>query len=281
MKRTIESALRLQKTPAGKILAALEQGQHVTLRGLQEAAKSFLMSHIFSRQTRPLIAVLPTEKEALTFYQDCRVFLDQSHVLRYPAWNIMTTDFLVPQKETAMDRLRVLTHLLQGRKMLVVTSLPALIQNCIPRSVFEEYSFTLAMGDTIDGESLAEKLVLMGYTRQTLVEERGDFSIRGHIVDLFPPHSPTPFRMERMGDEIESIRRFDSVSQRSIEEIVDFQITAASELILTENRRKMAGRNTRIRATDLELPRRIKDPLMETIDSGLLASLNPMYLPLF
>lgn len=255
--------------------------EDLVLGGLHGSAKSLLASISFSSQSDSLIAVLPSEKEARDFYRDCLVFCDETDVLHYPAWGILTADFFTVQREIEMDRLRTLSCLLSGRHSLIVTSMQALVQKIIPREIFSDYTRTISLGDTLDREDLVRKLVSGGYTKKTLVEEKGDFSARGHIIDIYPPDAAEPFRIELIGDEVESIRLFDPASQRSTGEIIEFQIVPARELILSDRRRQRAIRNIRIRASDLELPRQVRDHLTEAIDNDLLSSLNPMFLSLF
>ncbi len=259
----------------------LRSGAKTTLGGLHGSSRSLLASLLFASQDESLIAVLGTEKDARDFYRDCRVFSNQTDVFHYPAWDILTADFFTIQKEIELARLEALSALLSNRPCLMVTSLPALVQKIIPRRVFTGYMNTISLGDMVDRDDLAQKLLSGGYTRKTLVEERGEFSARGNIVDIYPPDAANPFRIELVGDEIESIRQFDPVSQRSSEEILSFQIVPVRELILTDRRKQRAVRNIRLRANDLELPRQVKDHLTEAINNDLLSSLNPMYLALF
>ena len=115
----------------------------------------------------------------------------------------------------------------------------------------------------------------------TLVEGKGEFAVRGNMVDLFPPMARHPLRLEFFGDELESIRVFDEASQRSINELAEFMLFPAREVILTPERRERAVRNIRRRSNDLELPRGTKAKLVELMATGLGASVNPLFYPLF
>lgn len=265
----------------GMLHERLQSETETTLGGLHGSSRSLLASLLFASRTDSLIAILATEKDARDFYRDCLVFSDQTDILHYPAWDIVTADFFTIQKEIELARLQALSALLSSRPCLMVTSLPALVQKIIPCHVFASYMQTLTLGDMLDRDDLAQKLVSGGYTKKILVEGKGEFSARGNIIDIYPPDAANPFRVELIGDEVESIRRFDPVSQRSSVETLAFQIVPVRELILTDRRKHRAIRNIRIRANDLELPRQVKDHLTEAIDNDLLSSLNPMYLSLF
>jgi transcription-repair coupling factor (superfamily II helicase) len=251
------------------------------IEGLQGSAGAFFLSRLFRETSRPLVVVVPTEREARTMKQDIAFFLGSDHASIYPAWDVASTDLLAFQRDTELARIGVLYRLLFGQPGVTVLPLKALMQKVMPRTVFEDYIRTIAIGDMPGRDALVKKLILGGYRRETLAEEMGEFSVRGHVVDIFTPTAPAPFRLEFFGDELESIRRFDPVSQRSIDEVVDFMLAPAGEVIFSETRKLKAIRNIRIRADELELPRLVRDRLTEMIGQNLISSINPLFLPLF
>jgi len=281
VRKIVEQKLFPSHSTLGILHQRLQSEPEIILEGLHGSSRSLLASLLFASNTDSLIAVLATEKDAQEFFRDCQVFSNQTDVLHYPAWDILTADFFAVQKEIELARMEALSILLSNRPCLMVTSLPALVQKIIPRPLFSGYMKTLSLGDMVDRDDLAQKLLAGGYIKKTLVEAKGEFSTRGNIIDIYPPAMANPFRIELMGDEVESIRQFDPVSQRSSVETLEFQIVPVRELILTDRRKQRAVRNIRIRANDLELPRHIKDHLTEAINNDLLSSLNPMYLCLF
>jgi transcription-repair coupling factor (superfamily II helicase) len=251
------------------------------IQGLRGSARAFFLSRLFLETGRPLVVLTPTEREARAMEQDIALFLGSDQVSLYPAWDVVSTDLLTFQRDVEMVRMGVLYRLLSGRPEIVVLPLKALMQKVMPRTAFEDYIRTIAIGDMLERDALVEKLVMGGYRRETLVEETGEFGVRGHVVDIFPPTSTTPFRLEFFGDELESIRRFDPVSQRSIDEVVDFVLAPAGEVIFSEARKQQAIRNIRARSDELELPRLVRDRLTEMIGQNLISSINPLFLPLF
>lgn len=256
-------------------------GDPLRLEGLQGSAAAFVLSRLFRETGRPFVVVTHTEREARAMEQDCAFFLGGDPVSLYPAWDIVSTDLLALQRDIERIRIGVLYRLLQGSPGIIVLPLKALMQRVMPRTALEAYIQTIAIGDLLDRDALVEKLVMGGYRRETLVEEMGEFGVRGHVVDIFPPTATAPFRLEFFGDELESIRRFDPASQRSIDEVVDFALTPAGEVIFSEARKQQAVRNIRIRADELELPRLVRDRLTEMIGQNLVSSINPLFLPLF
>ena len=249
--------------------------------GLHGSAKSFYLSLLFRYTAGFMIVVSPTEREARDMARDMSLFLGPERVLHYPAWDVLATDLFAFQREAEMARLEGLCRLLSPDPSVIVLSLKALVQKVIPRNVLESYRSVIAIGDSHDRDDLAGKLLAGGYRRETLVEERGEFSVRGHVLDLFPPTAENPFRLEFFGDELESLRTFNPASQRSVGEQVEFVLTPAREVILTDARRQRAVRNIRLRAAMLDLPRTVRERLAELIGNDLASATNPLFLSLF
>lgn len=104
----------------------------------------------------------------------------------------------------------------------------------LPVSLYKKYTFKLSLGDTVEAEELKRKLIQCGYEHVESVDAKGQFSVRGGIIDVYPPISEVPYRIEFFGDEIESIRSFNTESQRSIERVNKIEIFPAKEIILTD-----------------------------------------------
>jgi transcription-repair coupling factor (superfamily II helicase) len=265
-----------------ELLAHLEQGRHeISLAGLHGAARALVVARLRPRLAGPVLVLTPTEQEAIAFRQDLALFLGDGEVLHFPPWDIRSMDPISPQRTLERTRLAVLSRLLEGESVVVVASLTAALQRTLPRELLLSWRQTLSMGDFIDRDALAVKLLEGGYEAFSLVEEPGQFSIRGHVVDIFPPARELPFRLELFGDEIEGIREFDPMSQRSLREVVSFPIVPAREILVTGERRKRAERSIRQRALALDLPRTTRDRLLEAVSGDAFHSLHPLYLPLF
>ncbi len=250
--------------------------------GLQGSAKAFAASLLFKHTNKTILFITPSAKDAVDASRDLSFFLGGEDVLLFPPWDIIPPDdTLSRQMEIAVGRAGVLSSLLSGRSALIVASLSALIQRVAPRRIFESSMETMSIGDMRDRDLLAHTLREGGYERVPLVEKEGEFSLRGYIVDIFPPAYSFPFRLEFVGDEIESIREFDPANQRSLREVVDFVLSPAGELILSGERKVLALRNLRVRLNELDISRTRRERLIDTIESGLLPVANPQFLPLF
>jgi len=254
----------------------------VDICGLQGSAKAFITALLFRDIKRTTLFITPSRREALDAFRDFSFFLGGEDVLLFPPWELVhPDDTLSRQNENATGRAGVLSSLLLGRPVVVVAPLSALMQRVAPAGIFKSHIETISIGDERDRDRLAGKLVEGGYQRVPLVEEAGDFSLRGYIVDIFPPACPSPFRMEFSGDEIESIREFDLATQRSRREVVDFVLPPAGEVILSEESKTRALRNLRTRLNESGISRARRERLIDALESDLGSLANPQLLPLF
>ncbi|HLA28112.1 MAG TPA: transcription-repair coupling factor [Syntrophales bacterium] len=253
----------------------------VGIGGLQQSAKSFLLSLLFRKITKSLAVICPTEKDARVFCQDLSFFLGEDQVFLYPPSDVHSTDIFAFQKDAALLRMEILCRLLRQKPAILVVPLKALMGKVLPVKALMDYLETISLGDRRELDELAAKLLSGGYSRVSLVEEKGEFSVRGNIIDIFPPTEENPMRLEFMGDELESIRTFDPLTQRSIREICDFPLFPSGEIILTPDRRQLAVTNVRRRANELELSGLVKNRIAESVANGLVQTVNPLFISLF
>lgn len=264
------------------VIRSINDGiSHLHIRGLKGSARAFFASMLFEELKRPLLVVCPEEKDAAMFARDLKLFLGNAGVFHYPALDFLTVDMFALQREEELARLEVLAHLQVNSKTLVVTSALALMQKVMPLDRFGQALEIVSTGDTLERDAFAMRLTGKGYNQVSLVEEKGEFSVRGNIIDVFPPTEERPLRMEMLGDHVESIRMFDGVSQRSLAPVSAFVLSPASEVMLDASTLELAVRNIRRRADDLALPRETRNRLVETLKNHLVSSVNPVFLPLF
>jgi len=253
----------------------------LSINRLHGSANAFLIAALSDKLGRPMVILSPTEKEARETFNDLSLFLGRDKVLLYPPWDIQTTDMFALQRDVELVRMEVLARLLADEPAIIVAPLKSLMQKIIPRNILDAYLEILTPGSEIPRDELVAKLIAGGYQRMTLVEDKGEFSLRGHVLDVFPPLEDQPLRLEFNADDLESLRTFDPNSQRSTGKRDAFVLSPAREVIFSEDRRQKALQNIRYRAKTLELPRNVRDRLSEMIAAGLSTSFNPLFLPLF
>jgi transcription-repair coupling factor (superfamily II helicase) len=282
MRKIIKNKINNDIEPLRCLLEQINQGaKGIEACGLAGSARSYLTALLFYRLGKSLLVVCPEEKDAQAFAADLSLFLGEENVLYYPPLDFLAIDMFALQKEEAQARLEVMTHLQISTKAVIVTSVAAVMQKVMPFAQFNQYLQIISAGDTLNRDQFCEHLLTGGYRRASLVEEKGEFSARGNIIDVFPPAEVNPLRLEMMGDEIESIRKFDPNTQRSIGTVDAFVVPPAGEIVMNPQTRELAVRNIKIRAGNLSLPREIRNRLVDTLQNGLSNSINPIFLPLF
>jgi transcription-repair coupling factor (superfamily II helicase) len=205
--------------PAAVARALAARGE-ADVTGLAGAARGLLLRDLLARGEPGLSAVLAVaadEDEADRLARDLAFFLGgRERVARLPADPVLPYDDLSPDRGLEMERLAALCrlHLDGGSLRAVVVSARALARRVVPGRAFDQGEI-LAAGVSVEREALARRLVELGYARVPLVEDPGTFAVRGGILDLWSPLDERPVRLEFFGDEVESLRRFDSDTQRS------------------------------------------------------------------
>ncbi len=177
------------------------------------------------------LIVTYSDIKARELLEDCRLYCPDSYF--YPARDLIFYQADIHSNLLTKERIAVQRCILERRPVTIVTTFAALMAHQLPLSVLEEHIVCISKESVIEERALASKLVTMGYEKNYQVEAPGQFSVRGGIIDIFDLTSENPVRIELWGDEIESIRSFDVLSQRSIEENMEqFFVFPATELIL-------------------------------------------------
>ena len=282
MRKIIERNLLNDAFPLKEILRLIhEKTPVINVTGMARAARPLLTALLFDHLAVPMTVVCPTAQEAAIFAGNLKLFLSEETVLHYPPLDFLSIDMFALQREEELARLQVLTGLQVDAKKIIVTCMAACRQKVMPFDEFKQFLKILSVGDILLLNEVPAYLQAGGYKRVSLVEEKGEFSLRGNILDIFPPTESDPLRLELVGDEIESIRRFDGETQRSKGPADAFVLGPASEILINDARLSRAIRNVKRRADDLDLPRDLRNRLTETLHEQSAASVNPIFLPLF
>jgi transcription-repair coupling factor (superfamily II helicase) len=202
---------------------------------LLSAARPYLIAALQRDLDRPLVVVTTRPEQANQLHSQLRLWSARPEsVLLFPEPNALPYEHIAWNIETVQQRIRVLSRLLQldGKGTpIIIASARALMQKTIPVSDFQAGVHTLRQGQPISLEKMLANWVSLGYEPASLVEEPGTFSRRGGIIDVFPPHSTQPVRIELFGNEIESLRLFEPDTQRSQEKVSSFTLVPASEAL--------------------------------------------------
>ena len=182
------------------------------------------------RHDGPLIVLCTGEQQAYRMEQEIRFFLgDRLPLVHLPDTEILPYDQFSPHQEILSARIAALYRLPQMQRGVLVATADALIQRLPPRSWLESRALMLKVGDKLDPMPFRERLVAAGYQSVSEVQAHGEFAMRGAVLDLFPMGSELPYRVDLFDDEIESLRGFDTETQRSSEKIPEVRLLPARE----------------------------------------------------
>ncbi|HEV7626644.1 MAG TPA: transcription-repair coupling factor [Streptomyces sp.] len=224
---------------------------HVDLVG-PTAARPFAVAALARSSGRPVLAVTATGREAEDLTESLRSLLPPEGVVEYPSWETLPHERLSPRSDTVGRRLAVLRRLVHpaegagddpgaGPVSVVVAPVRAVLQPQV-KGLGELVPVALRQGESVDLGEVVDALAAAAYTRVELVEKRGEFAVRGGILDVFPPTEEHPLRVEFWGDEVEEVRYFRVADQRSLE-AAEHGLWAppCRELLLTDEVRERAA----------------------------------------
>ncbi|MBI4978243.1 MAG: transcription-repair coupling factor [Spirochaetes bacterium] len=175
-----------------------------------------------------------TEDEADELFEALQYFTD-ARVLRFPAYDVLPFTESSPTRETMNERIRVLHEALSASPMVIVTSVKALLKTTITPAILKSHTREITSGGTLDRDAFRKELRELGYIETSGIEEEGECSFRGGIIDVFPPSYDNPVRIELFDDRIESIRFFSTEDQRSIASASTVHIIPAREVPYTDD----------------------------------------------
>ena len=225
--------------------------------GLAGTAVAHLVSRLYAARPAPLFLVLPAPRDAERFIDELQFFGGPAAaaVRYFPPYNLMPFKQLAYHNQTTAQRIRTLYGLMtESRAPLVVTTVGAVMQRLIPKREIGAYVELIMAGEEFDRDALVHKLASGGYERTALVEEPGDFCLRGGILDVFSPLYDHPLRLEFFGDTVDSIRLFSARTQRTTRDLAEAVLLPAREAILTESRLDQVINRVRCQASLQQIP---------------------------
>ncbi|WP_437186668.1 transcription-repair coupling factor [Planctomicrobium sp. SH668] len=208
-----------------KVVEALKSGSSGTIDGAWGSSCALVAAALSKETDQPLLIVLPRISEVTDFAADLAAILATPPVV-FPAWESLPREHSV--KDAVFGaRLRVLEQLESDTPpAVIITAFPALLQPVPSQQVRKEGTGFLKVGDVLNVEELLRWLVERGFERVPSIESPGEFCVHGGIVDIFPPASIDPIRMELFGDEIDSLRYFNVETQRKVQDLKAVTLTA-------------------------------------------------------
>ncbi|WP_428086579.1 transcription-repair coupling factor [Candidatus Thioglobus sp.] len=222
---------------------ALNSGKKTYWGSLYGSAQALALIEYLQNQPQVVlliaddIAHLDSLSNSLNFYNN------GLEILTFDNWEVLPYDQFSPHPDITSSRLSTLSKLKNLKCGIVITTLETLLSRLCPIEFSEQYSFSVQVGDQLDLNTFSEKLLKIGYNRVTTVMEHGEFNIRGSLIDLYPMGAKSPYRLDLFDQEIETIRVFDTSTQRSESQVNQISLLPAREFATDEASIELFKRN--------------------------------------
>lgn len=205
----------------------------ISISGLTSVGMAEIVTGINGYNKNPVVIVTYNEIQAKKIVENLKVF-DKEKVVLFQKKEIVTYDYIAESKDLPYERIETLRKIEEKKNLIVVTTIESLMQKLPSKEVLFRDILQFKVGDICNLEDIKRKLVNLGYSRYDLIEGRGQFSIRGDIIDISLDEK-IGARIELWGDEIDSIRSFSISSQRSISTLEKIKIYPAHEYVLEDS----------------------------------------------
>src|SRR6202045_4120388 len=245
---------------------------------LYGAAAALALAEAALKAPGPLIAVTGNSRDAEQLSEEIAFFAGAGLPVRvFPDLETLPYDGFSAHPDITSGRLPALAELPRAPKGVWLVAIDTLLQRLAPRSYIEGYSLKVQVNETLDLEALRVQLALAGYAAVTQVVAHGEFAVRGSLIDVFPMGSDTPFRIDMLDRDVDSIRRFDPDTQRSLDKLDRIELLPARETPLNPDAVREFRRRYRLRFTgDLS-----EQTIYRDVSSGIAPGGIEFFLPLF
>lgn len=246
--------------------------------GLDDSARSIFLAQMYQQHPQQYLIVEPRAKQLSELYDDLIELLPTEAILLFPVEDTMAVEYSIASSENIGQRIQALSQLRSGDPCIILTNVSGFATRLSPVSLWDEGVIELHIGDEYDFSHFERQLHRFGYRREAMVEQPGQFSIRGSIIDIYPFNQEYPIRLDFFDIELDSIRQFDPIEQTSLEELQDMTIIPATDIIFPIEEQQLLKKTLHKkmeqsiqRMQDEELSARVKTQYQETLeqlDSG-------------
>ncbi len=208
----------------------MKQKGMINITGAAEGRVAPIIADIIKDKKGQSLIVVSTLNKAKRLASDLS-FFDARSIYVLPPDDESLIQYEAKSNDDLLERLKVLKAVVKGEECIVIAPVTGAIRKLPPKNVFEENVMEIRRGEDVEPDEIREKLSFMGYERVPMIESRGEYSIRGGIIDIFTPDNDFPYRIELFDTEVDSIRTFDADTQRSEETLKSATIYPCSQLI--------------------------------------------------
>jgi transcription-repair coupling factor (superfamily II helicase) len=223
---------------ADDIKRAAQARDTQVLTGVPEGFDALVMADLARARGGLNVFVARDGSRASAFEAAMGFFAPEMEILRLPAWDCLPYDRMGPSAGVSAERMATLTRLGRGgfgkQPVLLLTQSAALLQRLPPKAAVLGAGYSAEVGGTVDMAELERYFAINGYHRASTVSERGEFAVRGGVIDVFPPGAEEPVRLDLFGDTLDAIRAFDRETQRSTKQLKRVDLLPVSEALLDQ-----------------------------------------------
>ncbi|MCQ2740761.1 MAG: DEAD/DEAH box helicase, partial [Alphaproteobacteria bacterium] len=217
----------------------MSDNQYKTFSSVARGYEPFILGQIARNTKKDVIYVAPDGVELANMAALTEYIFPDLKVLKFPAWDTVPYDRVSPSSTIVSERVSCLSELAQNQNAatprIIITSVGAVLQKLPPRKIFLNSMREIKVGGKLNFNDFLHYAAVNGYTRVEQVFEAGEYAVRGDILDIFPTGTQEPLRIDLFDDEIERIRTFDVMNQRSTGELKSYQFMVMSEVVLDDN----------------------------------------------
>lgn len=224
-----------------QLQSVFDDGTRTTIANIAAGQEALILAQLCSSEKagKGLVHICSNAQQLAGIEESLSFFAPWLEMVTLPAWDCLPYDRVSPSTQIIASRIEALTRISNcgkdAKPLLVLTTSNAVLQRLVPSSVLKAQQFSMSPGNRVDMDKLVERLVGEGFERTSTVRERGEFAIRGGILDLFVPGEEEPVRLDFFGDTLESIRSFDATSQMTTGQLKQFSLQPMSEISLDED----------------------------------------------
>ncbi len=254
--------------------------ERVVWEGLPGCGKALALAAAARQQGSLFVVITADQGGAQRLMEELAFFNPPGSGLplrSFPDWETLPYDRFSPYQDIVSERLATLVELRAMRAGILVVAVPTLMQRLLPATYLQAYSLMLRTGQVLDTDNFRQELEHNGYRSVSQVMEHGDVAVRGSLIDIYPMGADTPFRLDLLDNEIDSIRTFDVETQRSLEPIRALRVLPAREVPLTASAIELFRSNWRQRFAGNPG----NNPVYNDVSNGIAPAGIEYYLPLF
>ncbi len=260
----IEEPIKFSKF--NKLVKDIEDGnEKLSILGLTDSQNAHMIYSIYNYSKKSPVIVCPNVTSAKKMMQDLK-FYSETEIIYFPAREVIYYDSDIESREIENARVYAINKILSNQPCIIVTVIEALMQRMLPKETYENKSRGFKTQNEISLEDISSNLLELGYSRHEIVDSKGQFAVRGGIIDIFPINSEAPYRIELFGNEIDSIREYNVETQKSTNNISEFEITFSNEYIISEDKKEQVLDILRDELENDNISKELKKKISEDIE---------------